>query len=171
MTTAKSPSDESSGGRGNPTFIQQSRLGRKSMELFEDRIEVTFGPKRRAMTSIVWLSEISPKVERIRYRNYSLVTIPAGIGAFCIMLAKALLDHTTFSWTVIVPLPAYIVLLSIVQVVKGIPLVEIVRFRNQFGVPVLDLIKEKQQAHELEAFVGLVLSRSKERGIKNIKSM
>jgi len=134
------------------SFYQRSRLGAVAFEL--EGLQLRLSGKRGfvAINLEVDLRDISPHVERRRWRSFAFIAFPLGIAALCGLVVWLVPN------LVVALLGSMFGLACLWIAVRNIAPIELVTFRSNAGVPVFEVIKNQAQADEFENFIVSLVS-------------
>ena len=135
-----------------PTFNQRSRLGRTLFQVNGEYLEITTSLWGEKKEKLVLLRSIDINYERSAKRVYWLILIPLFAAAACSSLIRAILNQEVFPHEVAI-WPSVLLPFLLIQAVRGVLPIELIRFRDQWKRELFVIIREKPQGDDCDTFL------------------
>jgi hypothetical protein len=133
-------------------LVQKSRIGRRTFEIRDGHVEIAWKAEGKNTQIRVPMTDIDPECEELVVRRPYMFIVPLALAVLVTLATRALLVQQTVPkyfaiWTgMCIPLFLW-------QAFRGLPPVELRRFRNRKGEVVFDVVREKTQARDVDDFI------------------
>ena len=133
-------------------FVQKSRIGRRTFEVREGHLEVAWKADGKSTQARFPLSDIEPECEELVMRRPYLFIVPLCFAVLLTVATRALLHQQVVPKQMSIWSGMFIPVF-LWMAFRGLPPVELRRFRSRKGDVLFDVVREKNQAQEVDEFL------------------
>lgn len=137
--------------------MQHSILGRSTFELEGKQLHCSFRDARGPQEVALFLAEIDPNYRTVTRSFPLLWQIPFGLMVGCIMFS-VFLGRLDSAWSLLVSYPLILAVMFLWATVKALPARDFILFNDINGNQAFQIVREKAQGEELDAFVAQLQS-------------